>query len=318
MRASLAFALTALAVATAVAPAAAQQPPRGDGEIVVLGVRPTRDAVRDFVGQIAAAPRAQNQLSRWDRRICPGVAGLRRRYAQFLIDRMAQRALQVGLDTGEPGCRANILIVVSPDPDAVARDLYQNHRNALGYFDQPRRSTRGRTALRETFLNSDAPVRWWHVNHAMSASGEEVWDSGTGAGCHGRRPDEFALMRCWDVNWMGGGASRLRSATRQDFGAAFIIVDARRLEAIDFDWGALADYVAMVALAQLDPEAETARYPTILNLFAERSTVRALTDWDVAYLSGLYRAEPDAATVAYHEGEIARRMNGDLNAPPQE
>lgn len=318
MRASFVFAFTALALLSAAAPAAAQQPPPGDDEIVVLGVRPTRDAVRGFVDQIATASRAQNQLSLWDRRICPGVAGLRTRYAQFLIDRTAQRAFEVDLDIGEPGCRANILIVVSPDPDAVARDLYENHASALGYLSQRGRVTRGREALRETFLNSDAPVRWWHVSHATSASGADIREPSPGGGCQGRGGNEFALMRCQRTNWMGGGASRLRGATRQDFGAAFIIVDARRLDSIDFDWGALADYVAMVALAQLDAEADTSNYPTILNLFAERSTVRAFTDWDVAYLRGLYSATPNAATVGRHEGEIARRMNRDLNEPPQD
>lgn len=315
MRARLVFAFVALALVGAAAPAAAQAPARSEDEIVVVGERPTREALRDFVGQIATASRAQDQLGLWDRRICPGVAGLKTRYAQFLIDRMAQRAFDVGLDIGEPGCAPNILIVVSPDPDAVARDLFDNHRNALGYFSQRGRVTRGREALRETFLNSDAPVRWWHVSHATSASGEDIREPSPTGVCRGS--DEIGIMSCYRTNWMGGGASRLRGATRQEFGAAFIIVDAQRLEGIDFDWGALADYVAMVALAQLDAEAETASYPTILNLFAEGATVRGLTEWDVAYLRGLYSAEPDAASVARHEGEIARRMNRDLNAPPQ-
>lgn len=261
-----------------------------DEEVVVRGVA-TRDALQAFVGQMAAASRTQNQLARWDRKICPGIAGLRTRYAQFINDRMAQRAYDVGLDVGEPGCKANILILVSNDPDAYARELADDHPSAMGIFGDEGRNTLGRRALAR-FVGSDAPVRWWHVSNTV--------DRDTG---------ERAYMVA------NRSPSLMRRSTRQDFGAAFIIVDANRLSAINFDWGALADYLAMAALAQLDAEADIENYPTILNLFAARSTVRALTDWDVAYLRGLYGATRDAVSTGRQQGDIARSMGRDLNAP---
>ena len=98
----------------------------------------------------------------------------------------------------------------------------------------------------------------------------------------GSAPVTFAL----------GNASRLNRSTHQNFGAAFIIVDARHLAEIDLDFGALADYVAMVALAQVDADASTAGLTTILNLFSDETSPRALTEWDIAYLRGLYGASP--------------------------
>jgi hypothetical protein len=53
----------------------------------------------------------------------------------------------------------------------------------------------------------------------------------------------------------------------------------------------LADYVAMVTLAQIDPEADTSRYASILNVFDDPDAAAGLTDWDHAYLQGLYDAE---------------------------
>jgi hypothetical protein len=78
--------------------------------------------VRAFVHQMAMAPPGPNQLARWDSSICPGLAGLKTHYAQFIIDRIAQRAEAVGLDVGEPGCHPNVLIVISPVPDAIAHE----------------------------------------------------------------------------------------------------------------------------------------------------------------------------------------------------
>jgi hypothetical protein len=278
-------------------PAAAQEAVESE-QIVVVGQR-TEEAVRNFVAAMSAPQRGPDQLARWDRRICPGVAGLRSRYAQFLIDRMAQRAFDVDLDIGEPGCRPNILIVVSTNPDAVARDLYDNHRRALGWFDERNQATRGRDALRETFLNSDAPVRWWHVSHTTNAMGQRIGEPNGGGD---------ALP----VNPMAGGSSRLRANTRQDFGAAFIIVDANRLPEIGHDFNALADYLAMVSLAQLDPAADVSGYPSVLNLWAGDPAPHALTEWDLAYLRGLYAATREAASVRRQQGDIAREMLRDV------
>ncbi len=47
----------------------------------------------------------------------------------------------------------------------------------------------------------------------------------------------------------------------------------------------------MVAMAQVDPDADTDRFDTILNLFDDPATApTGLTGWDRAYLEGLYDA----------------------------
>lgn len=296
------FAFVTLLLLTA-SPAAAQDP-TPEPDVVVVGER-TEDAVRAFVGAMSAAPRGVDQLARWDRRICAGVAGLRGRYAQFLIDRMAQRAFEVDLDVGEPGCRPNVLIVVSPDPDAIARELYDDHPGALGYISDTGEATRGRRLLRETFLNSDAPVRWWHVSHRGSAGGGEI-DRHSPTPCTGGS-SALDISACYGTNPLGGG-SRLRSATTQDFGAAFVIVDANRLSEIDYNFNALADYLAMVTLAQLDPDVDVSSFPSVLNLFTLNNTPNGMTDWDLDYLRGLYSSNRDAASVSRHEADIARGM----------
>ena len=294
IRSSLLAAVLAVLVFGAGGSAAQEAAPTPDDPIVVTGQR-TREAIRSFVRQMAAAARSENQLARWDRKICPGVAGLQARYAQFLIDRMAQRAFAVDLDVGEPNCRANILIVVTPDAAATTRELVENNRDALGYYYERGRRTLGRRAF-AAFENSTAPVRWWHVNHTVTRDGERV----------GETADASA-----PVTRLTGNASRLSRTSHQDIGAVYIIVDAQQVRGIAFE--SLADYLAMAALSQLDPAADTSPYPTILNLFAHAPDgAVAMTDWDLAYLRGLYSATRDAATASRQEGEIARTMDRTL------
>jgi hypothetical protein len=86
-------------------------------------------------------------------------------------------------------------------------------------------------------------------------------------------------------------------------------VDARRLNGATVS--AVADYVAFVSLAQVDPNVSTSELPSILNLFntpdaSDRPT--SMTDWDIAYLDGLYHATRTAHNARQQENEIVRRM----------
>ena len=309
MRAAVIVAATSLAFLCAAAPTVAQPAPR-DEQVVVVGAAPTREAVRHFVEEMAIASRTTDQLARWDRKICPGIAGLRTQYARFVIDRMAQRAFDIGLDVGAPGCNANVLIVVTPNPDAIANELVTRHPTAMGLLRIRGRTSLGRTAARN-FVESDAPVRWWHVNRTHTRDGFAVKE--TFQIPRGIESSGAPVLR------LSGNLSRLNRTTRQDFAAAMIIVDANALGAIAFNWDGLADYLAMVTLSQLDPDADTSGYPTILNIFGQSAggeSVRAMTDWDVAYLRGLYDTTREARSVNVQESEIASSMGRDLNPRP--
>jgi hypothetical protein len=77
------------------------------------------------------------------------------------------------------------------------------------------------------------------------------------------------------------------------------------------DVGALADHVAMVALARGQTEAACKPMRSIANLFNEACPVtfkaNTMTDGDLAYLKALYVASP-TATANVQRTEIARRM----------
>jgi hypothetical protein len=301
----------AFALALSAGPVQAQTAPPPQEEVVVEGHH-LEEALRAFVGEVSAAPTGEDRLARWDRRICASVAGIRARYGQFIVDRLAQRAFQVGLESGEAGCQPNVLILVTPDSNVLAQTLVDNYKGLLAYYHDDQ-NTRGRAAI-EDFASTARPVRWWHVANTTSADGGRVRNSISlhtmaGGGLSG---GTGAVMRV-----PGTGASRLHATTRQDFDHVVVIVDATQAQGLQFE--ALADYIAMVALAQLDPAADVSAYSSILNLFASRAAgaaaPMAMTEWDVAYLQGLYGATRNATSARAQEHQIARQMNESVTAP---
>ncbi|RZI98614.1 MAG: hypothetical protein EON90_12705 [Brevundimonas sp.] len=290
-------------------PPAQQTPPAGAeqdasqatdlGTIVVEGSLESR--VDRFVSEVAAAPPGA-RLARWDDQICVGVVNLNNRYAQFMIDRVAQHAVDVGLDIGEPGCKPNVMIVATNDASGMATRLVDN--NPDGFRPALSSTDLGSAAL-ERFKTTEAPVRWWHVSLPVSVDTGEVAVQLKGE-------DGPPTVHVRDV-------SRLRSNIREDLARIIIILDVTKVGEISF--GALSDYVAMIALAQIDPSAQTSDYQSILNLFSERSPEAAMTDWDKTYLTSLYATRRDRARASQQAREIgdamtrAQRTESDMPTP---
>lgn len=280
--------------------------------------RANPQTARAFVNEVAIATPAADILGRWNQRICPGVVGASPADAQTIIDRVARRADAVGLRTGEPGCAANLMIVVTPDSDRFAHDVYDHRRELLINQNGVESSSLGAAAL-SAFVNTPRPVRWWHVSQTVMADGRVLTDHQTAPmGASGAT----AAASLNDPNSAGSGdglagvdATRvdgtlLRRSTRQDFGYVMVIIDTTRTAGVPM--ASIADYVAMVSLAQLNPDLRTANYPTILNLFSEPAPGQArpsgLTAWDTAYLEGLYRTARNARSADAQEAEISRRI----------
>jgi hypothetical protein len=232
--------------------------------------------VRNFVTDVSQ-PANNRGLARWNRPICVGAVNLRNDVGQYVIDRISDVARELEVEAGEPGCRPNVLIVAAVDGAGLATALVEDRpRN----FDLRHNGTDAGTRAFRNFRTGDQPVRWWQISMPI--------DSETG----GR-----AVRLPGDIDPASGqpsapeihvfAASRLRTQIRDDLVRSVIIVDVDRLGGASLVQ--LADYLALVALAQVDAEADTAPYPTILNLFADPASAPAgLTDWDRSYLTALY------------------------------
>lgn len=296
MRGVLRYFLAAIFVALSTSlPALAQ--PEGESDIVVEGR--LREIVREFVTEASEAPAAEDQLGRWHNRICPGVIGIQARYGQFIADRIAEKARDVGLRPQPTGCKANLVVIVTPDADRLAEAMVSQFQEMVGATGEAGVQTLGLGELRD-FVTSDEPVRWWHVARTVAADGNLPL---------ARRNSSIDPIPA--VRTTG---TRFERATRQDFQRVLIIVDARQSVGITFD--GLAEYIAMVSLAQLSSDVEGVEVPSILNLFLERDAGRApptgMSEWDTAYLNGLYRAQRNATSVEAQERQMIRRMVREL------
>lgn len=142
------------------------------------------------------------------------------------------------------------------------------------------RSNRGSRALEE-FQTSDAAIRWWHIsllfntlngNLAIRLPGRPPADVPTTGRCLQRLG---GMLYCDDVT------DRIMRAV--------IIVDLARLPDVSFDQ--LADYLSVVALAQVNPDTDYTAFDTVLNVMANPDDVEGLTAWDRNYLKALYSGD---------------------------
>lgn len=304
----LAFALFAQAAANA-----QQSEQESQSDIVVTGVRP--EQVQAFVEQVSAAPPSVDQLARWDDDICVTLAGLPAQQGQILVDQISYRAQAVGLSPGGAGCQPNVFVFFAADGNAFARDLVAERQPLFAYYHEENVATLGREAL-TSFVETPRPVRWWHVAQTRGADGDRLGsDSAHSSAPPPPQPTANGEIRADSDGFRGiqvvrSQGTRTRAVERQDFNRVIIVVDGAQISGIPIE--SIADYLAMVALAQIDPQAETRDYPTILNLFSDDpdDVSFVMTNWDTAYLSGLYASTRNAASVTQQLHDISRRMQG--------
>ena len=245
---------------------AVPQPPAVDLEDIVVEGRPLEDLTQAFVREVAA-PARNRGMARWRDGLCVGVANLQPEMAQYITDRVSTVALDVGLKPGEPGCEPHVLIVATIDAPVFTRQFVEARPRLFRVGGSG--MDRGSGAFR-AFIENDQPVRWWNVSVPVNDETGRIAV---------RLPGEEAPRNSVQP-------SRITTQIVDDTKRSFIIVDVDKTKDVSLEQ--LADYIAFVTLAQVDPEADTSGYATILNVFDDPAQTRTLTNWDRAYLQGLY------------------------------
>jgi hypothetical protein len=267
-----------------IAPAFGQQPaveaPDVGDEVVVRGQRMSeiedglRAEIGKFIGEIAATPTGRG-FARWDGRVCIGVHNLENTAAQYIVDRVSHVALEMGLRPGEPGCGPNVIIIFTTDGKQLATHLVENEPTFLRPTGEG--GLHGGLAGLDRFAKSEKAIRWWHLSMPVSAqSGIAAIELPNGLG-----PPVIAVA----------GPSRIHSGIVDALQRVIIIVDSTKLAGTT--WQQLGDYLAVVALAQVDLETNPAGFDSILNLFTNPAAYSGLTDWDRTYLQALYRFDQE-------------------------
>ncbi|MBL0965797.1 MAG: hypothetical protein IBJ05_02990, partial [Blastomonas sp.] len=136
---------------------------------------------------------------------------------------------------------------------------------------------------RDALINGDAPVRWWYSTALGSSDGVSVAPQISGPEALGAGSEQS--------DWLLGvpGVRGFRPSVVQtqivrSLQSATVIVDINRAQGLPLD--SVADYAAMVALAELQPWDPPT--DSLLALFASGGSQAKLTDFDLSFLKGLY------------------------------
>lgn len=224
---------------------------------------------------------------------------------------MKDVAARVGAPVnGDPSCAPNIEIVFTTAPQALLDNVKKDQPGFLGYFDNQAQRDRLATVIH--------PVQAWYTTATRDLNGKVEIDSGKTLGpglevylpCP-EQPGGVCLMHLPNAHAAAVTGSRLGDGLKSGLYNVIIVADPTKL--VDYEVGSLGDYIAMLALSQINSLDSCQQLPSIVNMLAktcDRKT-SALTDNDIAYLRGLYKMSP-SGTLGVQQDEIAYQMEQSL------
>jgi hypothetical protein len=277
--------------------AAAQSPAPGGPaaprrEVVVTAPPPKAALRRQLQAFVKRVPAGNNgeALARWVSPICPVVAGMTQQQGEYVLLRLFQVAREAGAPVVEDGrCQANAYIIATADPQGLVKAI---GRRTPAIF------ANGRPSEVRRFQQAPRLVRTWYNARLDSPT--------TGADSPFEGLEGLALNIPVIHH---ADPTRLRSNSPYALTSVIIVIDSAGVAGTNV--GALADYLALTALVQLKPGADSTDAPSILRLFAS-DPPDGLTAWDKAFLHALYHSSLDDL---HQASTIAIRMNEALNSP---
>jgi hypothetical protein len=233
---------------------------------------PLVNPASQFMREHLPASTFSEQYPRFRDEICVKVVGLPAEFDAFIAKRITEIATQVGAPVSkDDDCRPNIDVVFSTEPQALISDIARRKDILLGFYWNSRDLKKLATFSRS--------VGAWYVTRTRSDSGEsrlEIHD-----------PTDHLSPR------VGRAGSRLSNGMSTEVVHSLILADANKVAGEKID--AVADYMAVLALARWQGLERCNAVPTILNLMAdgcEGEAPEAATSSDLALLTGLYSVDP--------------------------
>lgn len=264
--------------------------PTAPDEIVVTALpdedRQTLDRQARAISHLTGSGLLHEPLARFQAPVCPGVIGLPRQLAELMVYRIRFNAQRVGMSVAaEDGCEPNIIVAFIKDGQATVERLAQTRSHIFSELTR---------AERLELLAETGPVRVWTNTAVRSRQGDSL---------RGRRDHvEVPVVNVANTH------SHIFLAHRIDIESAVVVFDGPALSGLSINQ--LADYATMRSFARTRAPEGQAPAETILTLFsADEERAAGLTPFDLAYLTGLYRAYDSqrAATTLAQTGKVIRR-----------
>jgi hypothetical protein len=288
---------------------AAQAQPAPTESVTVTGAR-SRQVLQHFVETFAAPARLTGKLARWEDGVCPITVGLKPAFTGFISARVMAVAAQVRAPVNtQHGCKPNIEIVFTTAPQGLLDNVRKKQATYLGYADN--------SDQLDALARVTRPIQAWYTTATRDLRGNVHVDGSRIAGLG--MPVEIPCENCPNgkMTFYGISAgtvtgSRLGDGMRSSLYHVIIVADPAKLK--DHEIGALADYIALLALGQVSGLDGCQTLPSIVNMLAPgcETQSRSLTAGDLGYLRGLYSMGP-GRNLRGQEDAIAFAMQRQLD-----
>ncbi|HEY5412784.1 MAG TPA: hypothetical protein VIJ94_18855 [Caulobacteraceae bacterium] len=344
-----AFAATPAGVLPASAPDAVAPPPPTNMVAPVTVTAPVRGSAlalsRNFIEAYAAPTARLDRYARWAAPPCVVVSGLAAAQSAAIKARVEEVARSAGLKVGAPGCKANVEIEFTSQPQALIDQIAQKTPQVLGF--QPGSDAKAQKTLTR-------PIQAWYMT--ASRGGVNALDKrgamdvvprpslaapnpGTTTLAGPLSPNAAGWARTNSIETRDGrrqatpeavlsipesldgpsresaaGCAPQASSCRSVFWNVLVVVDIGRVQ--DQSVSSLTDYVAMLALSQPRSLDGCMALASIIDLLApaacaDRDPPDSLTPVDSAYLAALYDSAPEANRTMQRSA-MSERMAGIL------
>lgn len=267
----------------------------------------SRRMYHDFSRNFATPTKATGKIARWERHICPVVAGQDPHYAAFITQHLKYVALAVGAPVNtDADCTPNIDIIFTTTPQDLLDTVSRNNQHYLGYFSS--------VAQKDALAKVTRPIQAWYATESTDLKGRRHLDTGRSivggttvqnfnglsspmngglADQVGDSPTNSAGSALTDMApFFYSTGSHINDGIHTGFNHVLIVIDSTKMAGQDVV--PLADYIAMLALSQIPPDF-CQELPSIANRMVPRCEHMAdsLTMFDLAYLQSLYHMTAD-------------------------
>ena len=292
--------------------------------LTVLVTKPTelKKQTYTYVQKVAQTTAKLDQVARWAQPICVAVQGLPAAAADIKA-RLKEVAEALKVGAGGPGCKPNIQVIFSDQPQKVLDGIANDHEQILGYWHHSQRNK---------LKTVTHPIQAWYVTGTGGAGGNTTgmefenisspaiagYDPSASspvasrAGTSGHQPhgaqidDEFTERGPTGC----GDKAAFTACLTSEFQNVLVVVDTTKVQA--YPPGLIADYVVMVAMAQPKSLDGCNVLLSVIDLFAGKCPGSdgqdGLTRADVAYLTALYKINLEARKSGQMT-ELADRMS---------
>jgi hypothetical protein len=261
---------------------------------------PLVDRTTEFVRQRLPTSRFE-QYARFHDPICVKVIGLPGEYDAFIAKRVVAMAREVKAPVAEAAtCVPNVNVIFSATPQTQLTDIARRRDVLFGFYFK--------ADAKQTFTFR-RPIQSWYLTRAVGTDGRVILELNDTAPCQGTGLPGAPPCDLKAPPLTGRAGSRLGNDMSSELVHALIIADANKVSGQPI--GAVADYIAVLALSRWQGLERCTGLPTILNLMADgcdaEDRPEAAAPADIALLTGLYQVNArEAGTL--QRAEIADLM----------